>query len=91
MEERNWLHCTLCRSGREGASTLQRAHLRNVTWPEPNTSLAAPIQVCVQCLTSVRYLNVLSGQILQNEAHTVIRTVHVRNYASVRMHKRGIQ
>ncbi|XP_064398002.1 uncharacterized protein LOC135344677 [Halichondria panicea] len=44
MEERNWLHCTLCRSGREGASTLQRAHLRNVTWPEPNTSLAAPIQ-----------------------------------------------
>ncbi len=43
------LHCTLCRSGREGAKTLQRAHLRNVTWPEPNTSLAGPIQVCVEC------------------------------------------
>ena len=40
QDEDSWLHCTLCRSGRQGVSTLNKALLRKVEWPpQRNTSL----------------------------------------------------
>ena len=39
QDDKSWLHCTLCRSGRQGVSTLNKALLRKVEWPsQTNTS-----------------------------------------------------
>lgn len=50
QDEDSWLHCTLCRSGRQGVSTLNKALLRQVEWPaQGNTSLHS-MEVCLLLL-----------------------------------------
>ena len=47
QDDDSWLHCTLCRSGRQGVSTLNKALLRKVEWPaQGNTSLHS-MEVCL--------------------------------------------
>jgi len=40
----NWLNCTLCRSGRQSVSVLNRAAERQVTWPEPKNYGKSPVE-----------------------------------------------
>lgn len=50
QDDDSWLHCTLCRSGRQGVSTLNKALLRKVEWPaQGNTSLHS-MEVCLLLL-----------------------------------------
>ncbi|PIK51985.1 putative A-kinase-interacting protein 1 [Apostichopus japonicus] len=38
------MSCTLCRSGRQGVSVLQRAQRRKVEWPEKPDQLRSPVE-----------------------------------------------
>lgn len=68
-DEDSWLHCTLCRSGRQGVSTLNKALLRKVEWPpQRNTSLHSMEEPKVYTTiedafdTVLQYMNVTSRQ-----------------------------
>ena len=60
------MQCSLCRSGRQGSSTLRKALQRQVDWPQPNTGLVNPIQVYIMVhlgkLTSLTYCHGLRLQ-----------------------------
>lgn len=45
QDDESWLHCTLCRSGRQGVSTLNKALLRKVEWPSQTNTLFQSSQV----------------------------------------------
>ncbi|XP_074614834.1 A-kinase-interacting protein 1-like isoform X1 [Acropora palmata] len=69
QDDDSWLHCTLCRSGRQGVSTLNKALLRNVEWPaQGNTSLHSMEEPKVHTSiedafdTVLQYMNVTSRQ-----------------------------
>lgn len=68
-DEDSWLHCTLCRSGRQGVSTLNKTLLRKVEWPAPtNSSLHTVQEPKVHTTiedafdTVLQYMNVTSRQ-----------------------------
>ncbi|XP_078583156.1 A-kinase-interacting protein 1-like isoform X3 [Branchiostoma floridae x Branchiostoma japonicum] len=43
--EDRWMSCTLCRTARRGASTLNRALQRKIDWPQPKApAVGSPIQ-----------------------------------------------
>ena len=49
-----WVHCTLCRSGRQSVSTLNKALTRKVEWPTtPNTASFYSSEVQTLTLCSV--------------------------------------
>ncbi|XP_020629322.1 uncharacterized protein LOC110066437 [Orbicella faveolata] len=68
-DDKSWLHCTLCRSGRQGVSTLNKALLRKVEWPsQTNTSFQSSQEPMVHTTiedafdTVLQYMNVTSRQ-----------------------------
>ena len=45
LDAARWTHCALCRAGRVGVATLNRARSKTVDWPPPNVSLTNPVEV----------------------------------------------
>ncbi|XP_031569790.1 A-kinase-interacting protein 1-like [Actinia tenebrosa] len=67
--EEDWAYCTMCRSARQGVSTLHRASLRKVEWPDqPMQSLQVSEEPTIYTSindafdTILQYMNVSSQQ-----------------------------
>ena len=60
----DWISCTLCRSGRQILTTLERASKRSASWPNPSlcaptlhtptqhTTVSEAFETMLQCMTS---------------------------------------
>ena len=49
--EQTWMHCTLCRSGRQSMTTLNKALTRRVEWPTTSDAAAFySAEVCIFCV-----------------------------------------